>query len=140
MDWAETGDLEETEAFQETEDLEEMDSDLEETDLDLEEAGEAGTDLVRRKIASVEIVNKTTRMSTSTADLEEEDSVQEEVEIVSIPGKTASVVIVSRTTKTSTLTIRCLENEKLLKRRVYSCFKWFIKLLTKFIMKYKYIL
>merc|ERR1711902_225717 len=115
------------------------DSDLEETDLDLEEAGEAGTDLVRRKIASVETVNKTTRMSTSTADSEEEDSVPEEVEIVSIPDKTASVVIVSRTTKTSTLTIRCLENEKLLKRRVYSCFKWFIKLLTKFIMKYKYI-
>ena len=109
LDWAETEDLEETEAFQETEDLEE-------TDLDLEEAGEAGTDLVRRKIASVEIVNKTTRMLTSTADSEEEDSVPEEVEIVSIPGKTALVVIVSRTTKMSTLTIRCLENEKLSKK------------------------
>ena len=96
----------ETEASQETEDLEEMDSDS-------EEVGEAGTDLVRHKIASVEIVNKTTRMSTSTADSEEEDSVPEEVEIVSIPGKTVSVVIVSRTTKMSTLTIRCLENEKL---------------------------
>ena len=73
-------------------------------------------DSLRRKTVLEETVNKTTRMSISTADLEEEDSVQEEVEIVSIPGKTASVVIVSRTTKMSTLTIRCLENEKLAKR------------------------
>ena len=52
-------------------------------------------------------------MLTSTADLEEEDPVPEEVEIVLIQGKTALVVIVSRTTKTSTSTIHCLENETL---------------------------
>ena len=104
LDWEEIEDLEEAEVLEETEDLEEI-------DLDSEEAGEAETDLVRHKIVSKEIVNKTTRMSTLTADLEEEDLVQEEVEIVLIRGKTALVVIVSRTTGTSTLTIRCLVNE-----------------------------
>ena len=68
-------------------------------------------DSLRRKIVSEETVNKTTRMSTSTADSEEEDLVPEEVETDLIQGKTVLVAIVSRTTETSTSTIRSSENE-----------------------------
>ena len=94
--------MEETEALEEIEALEESDS---------EEVGVVETDFLRRKIVLEETVNKTTRMSTSTADLEEEDLVPEEVEIVLIHSRTVLVAIVSRTTETSTSTIRCLENE-----------------------------
>ena len=83
----------------------------EDLDLDSEVAEEEETDFHQLKIVLAVTVNKTTRMSTSTADLEEEDLVPEEVEIVLIQGRTVSVVIVSRTTKTSTSTIHCLENE-----------------------------
>ena len=90
-------------------------------------------DSLRRKIVSEETVNKTTRMSISTADLEEEDLVPEEVETVLIQGKTVLVAIVSRTTETSTSTIRCSENkthdihtDSYKKVTIHSCFKLFL--------------
>ena len=59
-------------------DLEEdpEDSDLVAEDSDLEVAEEEGTDFLQVKIVLAGTVNKTTRMSTSTADSEEEVEVE----------------------------------------------------------------
>ena len=74
--------------------------------MDSEEAG--AEDLTQHKTVVEATVNKTTRTSTSTADLEEEDL---EVETVLTPDKIVSVAIVSRTTEMSTLTTHSLGNE-----------------------------
>ena len=78
----------------------------EDLDLDSEVAEVEETDFLQLKIVLAVTVNKTTRMSISTADSEEEG-----VETVSIRHRTVSEAIVSKTTKISTLTIHCLENE-----------------------------
>lgn len=74
--------------------------------MDSEVAEEEETDFHQLKIVLAVTVNKTTRMSTSTADSEEEG-----VETVLIRHRTVSEAIVSKTTKISTLTIHCSENE-----------------------------